>query len=267
MADQFDTFVRELPHDIRGWESATDVDVFDWLCWLDSHGKGTKVVHSPNCLAVGDTATSNCSLGDSCPRRYAAQSLDKGFVSKLKRAFSEILGKTEPWDNKEKRGNPADSDIVRGYLSCSRVEQRRVGVIVNQARPLLAPVLTRLVAYMRTSAPVLPTVGERLARMRDVALFIVAFHTMQRGFDLSCALASQVLRLPNGAGLIFNFHLRKTLRASSHSVVAKRDPSSDICPVRAIGEFSMVARSVGWEMGTGYLFPEIALTALGQRAN
>ena len=44
---------------------------------------------------------------------------------------------------------------------------------------------------MRRRARMLPTAGECIAMIRDVALRCVVFHTVKRGFELSVALASQ----------------------------------------------------------------------------
>ena len=148
VADKFDAFLRAHTAGSRGWESATDADVHDWLCWLDSHGNGTKVVHAVDCVAIGSNSLDSCSAGSTCAKRYAAQTLDKGFVTKLKRVMVEILGKSDPWDEREKRGNAADSAAVRRYLSYAQIEQRRAGVTVKQARPMLAPLLLRLVRYI-----------------------------------------------------------------------------------------------------------------------
>ena len=65
---------------------------------------------------------------------------------------------------------------------------------------------------MRRSAGRLRTARERLEWSRDIALFVTAFHTVQRGLGLAHALAAQVLGLPRGEGLISNFHFGKTLR-------------------------------------------------------
>ena len=242
----------------RGWASATNVDVLDWLCCLDTQGGGTKAVHAADCAAVGSNTLEGCTPGSGCAKRYAAQSLDKGFVSKLKCAMSEVLGISEPWNDKEKRGNPADSAVVRGYLKSARVEQRRVGVTIQQARPMLAPMLLKLIRYMRQSARQLETAKARVERSRDIALFVTAFHTVQRGFDLSCALAAQVLGMPKGEGLIFNFHFGKTLRASSLAVVARRDRAChELCPVRAVQEFALVVGSMRWPPRAGYMFPMV----------
>lgn len=47
VADNFDGFVRARTQCGRGWKTATDVEVFECLCWLDSQGRGTKLVHAP----------------------------------------------------------------------------------------------------------------------------------------------------------------------------------------------------------------------------
>ena len=43
VADSFDAFLRARTSHERGWMTAADVDVFEWLCWLDSYGNGTKI--------------------------------------------------------------------------------------------------------------------------------------------------------------------------------------------------------------------------------
>ena len=228
-------------------------------CWLDSKGSGTTVVHARDCPEVGSKSLVKCEAAKGCSKRYAASSLEKGFTSKLKCGMAELLGKTRAWNDTEKTGNPVDSKRVKNYLKCAREEQRAVvGVTVNQARPMLAPLLTQLIRYMRRTANGLPTPSERVARRRDIALYVVAFHTAQRGFDLSCALTAQVLKLPDREGLIFNLHFGKSLRDSSHAIVVRRDRECpDLCPGRAIEEFVGVTKGMGWAPKEGYLFPEV----------
>ena len=195
VSEKFDAFKRTRSNQARGRSSATNEDVLDWLCWLDSHGGGTKAVDSTDCAAVGSKSLERCSPGRTCITRYAASTLDKGFASKFECALSETLGMSDAWNDQEKRGNPADSVKVRSaYLAHARVEQRKVGVTVQQARPMLAPVLLQLVRYiMRSSAGDLRTMKERVERSRDIALFVTAFHAVQGGLGLSHALVAQVL--------------------------------------------------------------------------
>ncbi|CAN0189078.1 unnamed protein product, partial [Laminaria digitata] len=177
-----------------------------------------------------------------CKKRYAAASLDKGHASKLKCAMMEQLGKLDEWDGVEKRGNPVASPIVRGHLSFVQGEQRRVGVGVRQAPPLVAVQLRDLVRDMRRRGQTLPTAAERIAMIRDVAIFCLAFHSMKRGFELSAAVASQVLQMSEGEEFIFNFLFGKTLRSSSQAVVVRRNLDCR-CAVAA--------------MGSGFLFPSV----------
>ena len=72
-----------------------DRDVLVWSCWLDSHGNGTKLVHSASCPGVGLDSDSQCQPSVHCKRRYAAASLDKGHASKLQCAMMEELGKLD----------------------------------------------------------------------------------------------------------------------------------------------------------------------------
>ena len=64
VADNFDAILRARTSNERGWMNATDVDVFVWLCWLDSHGNGTKLVHAVSCPGLGLDSSVQCRLGD-----------------------------------------------------------------------------------------------------------------------------------------------------------------------------------------------------------
>lgn len=117
VADNFNGFVRVRSGNARGWKTATDVDVFEWLCWLDSHGNGTKLVHAPVCPGVGTDSSTHCKLGGKCAKRYGAASLATGYVSKLKCVLMEQIGQLDDWDCVEKRGNPVSSPLVRSYMT------------------------------------------------------------------------------------------------------------------------------------------------------
>ena len=69
--------------------------------------------------------------------RPLAESIDRGFISKLRMAMKETLGKEEDWDPNGKRGNPCSSPLVESYLTCVINTQKQVGVPVKQAAPLL----------------------------------------------------------------------------------------------------------------------------------
>ena len=87
VADKFDAFVLVISAGSRGWTTATPDDVFDFLCYLDTQGKDTKLVHATYCPGVGRAGDDACLAGSSCARRYAAESIRNGFVSTLKMAM------------------------------------------------------------------------------------------------------------------------------------------------------------------------------------
>lgn len=86
---------------------------------------------------------------------------------------------------------------------------------VNQAHPLVAIQLCGLVRDMRRCARMLPTAAERITTIRVVTILCVAFHTMKHDFELSVAVASQLLQMTRGEGFVFNLVVWKALRNSS----------------------------------------------------
>ena len=111
--------------------------------------------------------------------------MDEGVVSKLLMEFREQLGKREGWEPVEKKGNPCSSVLVESYLTFVTEEQKRVGVPVKQAAPMLVPTLAQLFQDMRVRAQLTASVSDRIAIARDIALYSAAFHSMRRGLDLS----------------------------------------------------------------------------------
>ena len=97
VADEFDAFILVISAGCRGWTTVTPDDLFDFLCYLDTKGNHTKMVHEASCPGVGRVGDNACWEGSLCVRRYAPESLRKGFVSKLKMAMKEH-GKGEEWD-------------------------------------------------------------------------------------------------------------------------------------------------------------------------
>ena len=69
-------------------------------------------------------------------------------------------------------------------------------------------------------------------------------------------MGSQVLRLPESAGLIFNFQFGKTLRRSAEAVVVLVDKESpQPCAFRGVTEYISAVCSIGWDLAKGHLFP------------
>ena len=105
------------------------------------------------------------------------------------------------------------------YLSFVSVEQKRVGVQVNQTDPMLAYALAEFLGGMRSQVQLVGSLAQRITTTTDIALYSLEFATMRRGHDFSFTEGSQVLRLSESRGLIFNFKFRKVLRKSSEAVV------------------------------------------------
>ena len=123
---------------------------------------------------------------------------------------------------------------------------------------MLKLTLIDLLSDMRSRAQVAASLAERVSLTRDIALFSLAFYSMRRGYDLSFALGSQIMKLPNSRGLIFNLQFGKTLRASSEAVVvlADRDCSA-VCAFRAVTAYISAAQRMGWDLTAGHLFPVV----------
>lgn len=64
----------------------------------------------------GATRLSCPAEGLGCAKRYAYGTLDKQFISKLRCAYTEILGRLENYSATEHRGNPVKNALVAAYL-------------------------------------------------------------------------------------------------------------------------------------------------------
>lgn len=256
IAGDFDAFVRALSGGRRGWETATPGDVFDWMCYLDTQGNGTKRVHVRTCPRVGTSMEGACPDHSGCMTQYAADSLRKGFVSKLRMAYKEYLYRGDDWDPMSGKGNPCGSAHVDSYLTYTTETQRQAGVAPAQAPALLSHILAALLVDMRARCTVAESVKTGIEITRDVALFALAFYSCRRGFDISNTLGSQVLRLPEDRGLIINFQFGKTLRDSKEAVLVLADSDNPgTCAFRAITTYIAAAQGVGWDLSVGHLFP------------
>lgn len=63
-----------------------------------------------------------------CAKRYAAASLEKEFIIKLRVAYSKILGRTADLSPLDRSGNPVSITLVVGYIAFAHGEQKK-GVI------------------------------------------------------------------------------------------------------------------------------------------
>ena len=72
----------------RGWKITAPDDCFDSLCFLDTQGKGTNMMHGISCRR-GLCGQRRVPRGILVRRHYATDPVRKGFVAKLKLAAKE----------------------------------------------------------------------------------------------------------------------------------------------------------------------------------
>ena len=264
----FDAFLKSTPTGAQSWIVATDEDVVNWLCFLDTHGNGTTVVHQHGCQEFGTKHWGSCSRTLGCTTRYAAASMEKGFVSKLRVAYADIWGRTSYWSKLDRAGNPVASALVTHYVAFTHEEQKKSGIVPRQAPAMLRPELTKLLSSMRTHLAAESQAHRRIALARDIAIFAIAFHTGRRGDDLQHALGSSVLQLPQNQGFIINFQFGKTLRVGGAQAVpiCVEEKFPAICPVGALQQYVEATQSCKWDMSGGYHFPDIDVTSPIQTA-
>ena len=81
---------------------------------------------------------------------------------------------------------------------------------------------------------------------------------MRRGYDLFFTPGSQILRLPESGGLIFNFQFGTTLCASSEAVVVSADRvRPETCASRAVTAYISAAQRIGWDLTVGHFSPVV----------
>ena len=77
---------------------------FEGVMFRVSQGHGTTWVHERCCPGVGLADGGACLPDSGCAMRYVTGSIDKAFISKLRMAMREQLGKVEEWEPVEKKG-------------------------------------------------------------------------------------------------------------------------------------------------------------------
>ena len=139
-------------------------------------------------------------------------------------------------------------------------EQGRVGVSARQAVPILREKLRRLISHMRAKR--LQGNFRQLKNRRNIALYCLVFAVAKRIDDATNVVAKNVLEIPNGGGLLFNFTWGKTLRSGKNhmfGVECSCDTCEVLCAVCRIGEYVQMAKKCGWDFDVGYLFSRMSL--------
>ena len=293
--DKYSKDVRRVMRDLvefckKDVHSLGDSDVLRFVVSKDMDGSGRTIVHSIDCEHLGREDL-NCEPSVKCGKRHASDSLRSGYISKLKTGFRD-LGYVSVWNPRTKEGNPADSKLVQDYFDFVKKEQGRAGVTVKQAVPILreklklvqdyfdfvkkeqgragvtvkqaVPILReklrKLISHMRSRR--LKGNFKKLKNLRNIALYCLVFAVAKRIDDATNVVAKNVLDIPNGGGLLFNFTWGKTLRSGKNHMFGVECSCNDygvLCAVCRIGEYVEKAKACGWDFLEGYLFSDMTL--------
>ena len=83
--------------------------------------------------------------------------------------------------------------------------------------------------------------------MRDMAYIAVVFATGKRCDDIAILLISQMIRFPDGSGIMFGFQFGKTLRDGSRHMFGLKpdDVTPEICTVRLMDDLDEFTTTMG----------------------
>ena len=176
-------------------------------------------------------------------------------IGKL-RAILADNGRGSEWHPLLGVGNPAACRSVKTYLANVREEQLKARVTPHQADSILVGDLAlisnhieHMLLHKANSAI------QIFVHARDQALFKALFFAGDRGADLLLTKVSDILRLPDNSGFLFNHTWTKSLRSGDANVFAfKRGSNKTLCPVRGLEVYVSVCKSIGIKLVPGFLF-------------
>lgn len=239
---------------------ATPSDVVDFLVHRDLTGSGRTTVHRPTC--TDRSKGSKCG----CPERMS-QGAVRGLASSVRTRLHE-LGCGGEWSNVTASGNPANSALVRKYLTAITEEQGRAGCapVSARQRAILPQKLKLLISSMRKRMmnEFLMSSTEFLTCLQDIAWITVQFRSLNRGSELSSLRTDQMVIGPNDSCIAFQLTFSKVLRgegAEEFGVPAV--PGDPSCPVRAMKAYQLISEQYHnwqWQSGSFPVFPYISRT-------
>lgn len=243
---ELEVFLCALPGHIT-LETVTPRDLCRFLVFKDRHGKTQ--IHSLHCPFLGQRGKHVCG----CPFRLSYKTVDS-YIGKL-RSILNAKGRDGEWDRRLGLGNPAADKLLKDYLRLVSAEQLQARVTPKQATPFFVDKLNQLSLHLQKALPISKTSTERFIVARDRAYFTMAFFSGDRPGDLGLVQVPGILRFPNDDGLLFNHIWGKTLRSGDQNVFGiRRNPQTNICPIRAIEQYIDVARQMNVDLTRGYLF-------------
>ena len=244
---ELELFLSSLPFP-KDVSTATPRELCRFLVWKDRKGK-TKV-HKSSCQFFGRKGSFSCP----CPMRLAYGTVDS-LIGKLRALFNES-GRRGEWDPRLLIGNPATDISLKQYLKAVTAEQLQAQVTPSQATPVFVHDLVRLshILDKKLLSDKLSSI-EMFVLIRDQAFFKTLFFSGDRAGDLGRVKTPEILRFPDGDGLLFNHIWGKTLRDGSSNLFGlRRNKNPDICPIRAIDLYVAFAKRIGIDLTGGFLF-------------
>ena len=176
-------------------------------------------------------------------------------IGKLQAILADT-GRGSEWHPLLEEGNPAACQSVKMYLANVREEQLKARVTPHQADPILVEDLAlisnhieHMLLHKANSAI------QMFVHARDQALFKALFFADDRGADLLLTKVSDILRLPDDSGFLFNHLWTKSLRSGDANVFAfKRGSNKTLCPVRGLEVYVSVCKLIGIKLTPGFHF-------------
>ena len=223
-------------HRLRSWKIPSSL-------YIDDQHNGQLSfpgVNSPSAyqtLASGDEANFVTSLGRSRPLLLRISSSHA--IHGVARATSCI-----------------SSARTESKLNKITKEQLRAHITPKQAVPLFLSKLLLLARFMnRKIAERSVNPSGLFVLVRDRAFFKALFFSGDCGSDLGMVRTGEILRFPQGDGLLFNHVWGKTLWDGASNVFGiRRHPNPELCPVKAIETYVAVASELRVSVTNGYLF-------------
>ena len=240
---------------------ADDTDVLEFLMFKNVSGTGKTFVHVLDCEYLGSHQEYETCRIKGCGKFHAAESMRSGTISMLRKGLA-ALGLTGDWDSERATGNPVymSSTVVRQYQLMLREQQARAGVTQRQAALLMREDVVKLLQRMSAwlMDPSL-SLDERYEMMRDMAYIAVVFATGKRCDDLANLLIPQMVRFPDGRGIMFGFQFGKTLRDGSRQMFGLKpdDVTPEICTVRLMDDLDRFATEAGIKREGNRFFTKI----------
>jgi integrase len=227
---------------------ATPQDVCRFLVFKDARGKTQP--HRHGCTHLGKKGIFPCQ----CPVRLAYSTVDS-YIGKLRSIFSEARRQGD-WNRALCLGNPAADDLVKQYLKAVTAEQLQARITPKQAKPFFPDKLLLLSRHLDKKLNDPSAVPSDLFILaRDQAFFKGLFYSGDRANDLGQVKTPEIARFPDDNGLLFHHIWGKTLRDGASNIFGmKRHKNPSLCPVRGIETYVAVAREIGIDLTSGYLF-------------